>query len=245
ASDEIGDLSRNYAAMLDRLKHYNNYLENMAGRLSHELRTPMTVVQSSLDQFREADTREAKQTYLDRAREGLERLNTIVIRLSEATRLEQAMQSSEKQDTEIKALLENCVEGYRSAWPGVDISLAVPPQTLVQRIAPDLFVQMLDKLVRNAIDFRHGPEPVEIRLLVYSDHWDIQVINYGSVLPDGMEHQLFNSMISVREKKGGEPHLGLGLYIVRLIAEFHGGGVSATNLVSKKGVMVTVLFPLS
>ncbi len=49
ASDEIGDLSRSYASMLDRLKEYNSYLESLAGKLSHELRTPMAVVQSSLD----------------------------------------------------------------------------------------------------------------------------------------------------------------------------------------------------
>ena len=39
-----------------------------------------------------------------------------------------------------------------------------------------------------------------------------------------MQDQLFDSMVSVRARgDGGEPHLGLGLYIVRVIAEFHGG----------------------
>ena len=58
-----------------------------------------------------------------------------------------------------------------------------------------------------------------------------------------MEKQLFQSMVSIREKKGknDEPHLGLGLHIVRLIAEFHNGEVSARNLVD--GVSFTLEIP--
>jgi two-component system sensor histidine kinase ChvG len=245
SSDELGDLSRNYATMLDRLKHYNNYLENMAGRLSHELRTPIAVVQSSLDQFNDADTRQEKQTYLDRARDGIDRLNTIVIRLSEATRIEQALQASSKEATDITDLLGNCMDGYRIAYRDVTFLLKAPQKSLIQAVAPDLFVQMLDKLIRNAIDFKKGPEPIEVKLLIHRQSWEVQVINYGSELPDQMEHQLFNSMISVRDKKSGpEPHLGLGLYIVRLIVEFHGGTVSARNLEKGKGVIFTAQFPL-
>jgi K+-sensing histidine kinase KdpD len=74
--------------------------------------------------------------------------------------------------------------------------------------------------------------------------WEIKVVNYGPALPDSMDEQLFNSMISLRDKKDDtEPHLGLGLYIVRLVVEFHGGVVSAQNLPNEKGVKVTMVFP--
>jgi len=45
-----------------------------------------------------------------------------------------------------------------------------------------------------------------------------------------------------REGKSSEPHLGLGLYVARLIAEFHGGAISAKNLASGDGVAVTASF---
>jgi dedicated sortase system histidine kinase len=48
-SDEIGDLSRSFSNMVERLTQYTSYLENMSSRLSHELRTPVTVVRSSLE----------------------------------------------------------------------------------------------------------------------------------------------------------------------------------------------------
>jgi signal transduction histidine kinase len=56
AQDEIGDLSRGFTTVLSRLARYNNYLEGMAGRLSHELRTPIAVVRSSLENLRAAQS---------------------------------------------------------------------------------------------------------------------------------------------------------------------------------------------
>jgi K+-sensing histidine kinase KdpD len=55
-----------------------------------------------------------------------------------------------------------------------------------------------------------------------------------------MEGRLFESMVSVRGKASDVPHLGLGLYVVRLIARFHHGSASAANRTDRPGVEVTV-----
>jgi K+-sensing histidine kinase KdpD len=61
-----------------------------------------------------------------------------------------------------------------------------------------------------------------------------------------MRTRLFESMISMREATGAvTPHLGLGLYVARLIAEFHGGTIAASNLPSGDGVALGVRFPLT
>jgi two-component system sensor histidine kinase ChvG len=60
-----------------------------------------------------------------------------------------------------------------------------------------------------------------------------------------MHGRLFDSMVSVRtEQSRDQPHLGLGLYIVRLIAEFHGGRATAMNRADAQGVIVSVDLPL-
>ena len=56
-----------------------------------------------------------------------------------------------------------------------------------------------------------------------------------------MQGQLFDSMVSVREKSG-QVHLGLGLHIVRLIMDFHGGRVRAENLDDGSGVRFILEF---
>ena len=72
----------------------------------------------------------------------------------------------------------------------------------------------------------------------------LAVANDGPPLPEGMQDQLFDSMVSVRSRSdAAEPHLGLGLYIVRVITEFHRGAVRAANREDGRGAVITVAFP--
>ncbi len=240
ASDEIGDLSRSYAAMLERLKEYNNYLESLAAKLSHELRTPMAVVQSSLDNLQSHDP-DKRSEYLERAQDGIKRLNILVLRLSEAARLEQALQTADLESVDLTQLISRCGQGYQLVYPESDFKLTMPSIKIIKDISADLFTQMLDKLISNAVDFSLPGKPVEI-ILEDNKTTEIRIINYGSVLPDEMKTQLFNSMVSFREKKDEQPHLGLGLHIARLIAEFHHAEITANNLQQNEGVVFRIIF---
>ena len=74
----------------------------------------------------------------------------------------------------------------------------------------------------------------------------LSVFNEGPLLPADMQDRLFESMISVRNDQAQtQPHLGLGLYIVRLIAAFHGAHASATNRDDGSGVEMRIEFPLA
>jgi K+-sensing histidine kinase KdpD len=61
-----------------------------------------------------------------------------------------------------------------------------------------------------------------------------------------MRGRLFDSMISMRDgHSSAGPHLGIGLYVARLIAEFHGGSIAAADRPERDGVAITVRIPLS
>jgi len=246
AGDEIGDLSRSFSAMLARLAQHHVYLESMAGRLSHELRTPIAVVRSSLENLKLAATPEEIRTYVARAEEGLGRLNTILQRMSEATRLEQALRTAERERYDLAAVVRGCVEGYRLAYAPTPLELELPAQALEVSGSPDLGAQMLDKLVENAIEFSPPGEAVRIRLEEQGRYALLAVHNKGPTLPAEMRARLFESMVSVREpRSGGAPHLGLGLYVARLIAEFHGGAIEAADAATGDGVVLRVHLPLA
>jgi dedicated sortase system histidine kinase len=234
AGDEIGDLSRSFTTVLERLARYNAYLEALAGRLSHELRTPVAVVRSSLENLHAARTPEETRTYLARAEEGLQRLGTILARMTEASRLEQGLSSATRERFDAAAVVRGCVEGYRLAYAPTGFELGVPGEPVWLSGAPDLLAQMLDKLVENAVDFAAKGTPIRI----YLGHDAVlRVENQGPSLPASIRESLFESMVSLRgERSGGAPHLGLGLYIARLIAEFHGGRLRAENLPGGGGV---------
>jgi len=246
AGDEIGDLSRSFSAMLAKLAQHHAYLESMAGRLSHELRTPIAVVRSSLENLKLAANAEEARPYIERAEQGLARLNTILQRMSEATRLEQGLRTAERERFDLSALVRGCVEGYRLAYAQVPFMLELAGHALPVAGAADLAAQLLDKLVENAVEFSPAGEAVRIALEERDGAALLSVENKGPRLPDEMRGRLFESMVSVRgERAGGGPHLGLGLYVARLIAEFHGGSIEAADLAGGEGVVVRVRLPLA
>ena len=246
ARDEIGDLSRSFSAMLAKLAQHHAYLEGMAGRLSHELRTPLAVVRSSLENLKLAPTPQEARLYIGRAEEGLARLNRILQRMSEASRLEQSLLSAERERYSLDAVVRGCVEGYRLAYSGARFELSLPERHVDIDGSPDLAAQLLDKLIENAIDYARGAAPVRVVLTEADGQALLSVENKGPLLPQEMSGRLFDSMVSVRDESAGDtPHLGLGLYVARLIAEFHGASIEAQNLPAADGVALRVRFPLA
>jgi dedicated sortase system histidine kinase len=242
AGDEIGDLSRSFSTALERLAQYNRYLEAMGGRLSHELRTPIAVVRSSLDNLKLQRLPQEASVYLERAGDGLRRLDTILRRMSEATRLEQLVRQPERERFDARPV----VSGSAFASPQKKFEIELPETPVWLSGSPDLYAQMLDKLVSNAVDFSTGDEPIRVRLAEREGKAVLTVSNRGPRLPEAMAGKLFESMVSLRGDKGGlEPHLGLGLYIVRLVAEFHGGRADALDREDGSGVVIRVTCPLA
>ena len=245
--DEIGDLSASFSSVLERLTHYTQYLENMASRLSHELRTPVAIVRSSLDNLAVIQTDESEKAYTERALTGIERLSKILTRMSEATRLEASLASVKKSPFNLKDVVSVCCESYTAIYPAHPIQLKVSTEKADVAGATDLFAQLLDKVVANAVEFSHPDGPIGLHLWIEQQTACISITNQGQLLPSGMEKDVFQSMVSVREEAAQQEdvHLGLGLYIARTIAEFHGGSINIDNLPDHTGVCVVVSLPLN
>ena len=138
-----------------------------------------------------------------------------------------------------KPLLGSAVAAYRGAFPARAFAAQLPEGSVRVSGAPDLIVQMLDKLIDNAVDFSPAGATITVRLRAEPQAALLEVENPGPPLPAHVEGRLFESLWQSRPDGDSRPHFGLGLYIVRLIAEFHGGEASARNM-SEGGVRVTV-----
>lgn len=246
SNDELGDLAENYQGILQRLGQYHDYLEGMAGKLSHELRTPITIVQSSLENMAHEVDGEKQTLYMKRAQDAIHQLNQIITRLSEATRLEHSLNDYEFETIDLNQFMENCVSAYRDAFKPLQIDLEINCEQQSIQIAPDLIVQLFDKLLANAVDFHTPGTAIVFAVSEDEQLIIIDVINQGAALPETLRTQLFQSMTSKRsEKNDREPHLGLGLYIARLIAEFHQGSIQADNLPEQSAVRFRISLPKS
>jgi two-component system, OmpR family, sensor histidine kinase ChvG len=242
AKDELGDLSRQFTHLTERLHGYTHYLESFSRRLSHELKTPIAVVRSSLENLGQSTGEEDRANYLARARTATERLSQILHGMSEAARLEQSLDHAEKETFDLADVCRQTTEAYQALAPNFRIRYQGPQQGVRYHGSPELLVQLLDKLVDNARDFTPEKGLIEISLRVEPKHLLLSVFNQGSALPDELANDIFSPFVSLRSS-GHEGHLGQGLLIARLIAEHHGGRIQAAN--EAGGVRFTVSIPES
>lgn len=241
AGDELGALQRQFSQLVERLQGYTGYLESFSQRLSHELKTPVAVVRSSLDNLRHPASEQEREQYIQRAVQATDRLSHILQGMSEAARLEQSFDHAEKELFDLADVLQQTVAAYQSLDPTHVIRYRGPDSECPCYGSPELLVQLLDKLVDNARDFTPPGGRIEVALKPRSSALELSVFNSGSQLP-GQTADIFSPFISLREKgSSGEGHLGQGLLIVRLIAGHHGGGVHAVN--EADGVRFLVTLP--
>ena len=244
ARDELGALARSYDTLLARVKEYTNYLQTLGTKLSHELRTPLTIVSSSLDNLVSEETLAPNaQSYVDRARSGTNRMHAILTALSEATRVEQSIEHTERVRFDLAELTRNMGQAYRQTFSKHRVETRVDAGSCMVNGSPELIAQLLDKLMDNASDFTPPGGEITLSLNVGARECVLSVSNQGPSLPPQLNGRLFESLVSSRGSSDGKPHLGLGLYIVRLIADFHGGRVAATNLHDGTGVSIELQIP--
>ncbi|MEX0605792.1 MAG: ATP-binding protein [Marinobacter sp.] len=242
ARDELGDLSRQFSLMVDNLQGYTRYLESFARRLSHELKTPVAVVRSSLENLSHDTRPEQQAIYIHRAHQATDRLSQILQGMSEAARLEQSFDQAEKEVFDLAIVAAQAAEAYQELSPQHRIRYVGPANGCTLNGSPELLVQLLDKLVDNARDFTPHQGRIEVELKHQGGGLELSVFNEGSSLPTDLAGEIFSPFVSIRDGTD-QGHLGQGLLIVRLIAEYHGGAVQAFNDTASGGVRFRVTLP--
>lgn len=241
-ADEIGDLSRSFARLIDEVASQTDYLRSLAGTLSHELNTPLAIVRGSLDNLDESVVPEDARRYLERARSGAERLDGLVRAMSESSRIERAIELAEPEDFDLRALLESIAEAYRPLLAPRSLDVHLPDRTVPLHGAPDLLSQSLDKLIDNARSFCPVDGWLRLELEQLPGACVLRLANSGPTLPPGSSARLFESLVSLRPGRGsGALHLGFGLAVVRLVAQLHQGHAAARDLPDGGGVEFSLL----
>jgi two-component system sensor histidine kinase ChvG len=228
-NDELGQLQQRFNRLVSSLHGYNQYLESFSQRLSHELKTPLAVVRSSLDNLTHCTDEAERQNYLTRAQSAVARLSGILRSMSEATRLEQSLEAEHKEVFDVADVLTQVTAAYQALDPHHVIVYQGPEQGSHVLGSPELLVQLLDKLVDNARDFTPSGQRIELDLRRVDQGWQLSVFNQGSRLPAGAD--IFSAFVSHRagELDTPEHHLGQGLLIAQLIANYHLTRLEADN----------------
>lgn len=242
AGDEIGDLARSVSNMLSKLHQHNTFLENMPRTLRHEINNPLNTLATSLHNLAEENPEVRDSKYLDSAQRGVTRIGSIVQNLADAANLEDSLEAEDMEVVDLDQLLQSYVANCSVAHKNCEFIYKGPGRPVLAEVSDFRIEQLMDKIVDNAIDFHRSDSPIRVQLDTQRGGCQITVANRGPTLPVQAEGSLFDSMVSHRGPQN-RLHFGLGLYVVRIIAEAHGGFVRAMNLADGSGVAIMVQLP--
>ena len=243
SADEIGDLARSVSGMLGRLAQHNTFLQRMPRTLRHEINNPLNTLHTSLEHLAQESTVVRDSKYLESAKRGVLRIGAIVENLADAANLEDSLVTEDPDVVDVQQIVESYVDNYGAMHGEHALVYQGAREPAYARIEDYRIEQILDKLIDNAVDFHRANSPITVQLDLRRDRFRLTVANRGPMLAPEIAASVFESMVS---RRGAENrlHFGLGLYVVRVIAEQHGGSVRAMNLVDGSGVAVTVSLPV-
>jgi two-component system sensor histidine kinase ChvG len=245
SGDEIGDLARSISGMLSRLHQHNQFLENMPRTLRHEINNPLNTLSTSLQNLEVEESAEARQKYLEAAKRGVTRIGLIVQNLADAASLEEALAADDVEVIDLYELVQNYLSNCRTIHTDREFKYQGIDQGIETAVSDYRIEQLIDKLIDNAIDFSDSGSTITVGINADAHDLTLFVTNQGPTISDDMIDNVFDSMVSIRENNpDNRLHFGMGLYVVRIIAEHHRGSVKATNLFDGKGVSIKVTLPI-
>ena len=224
--DEIGDLSRSFSALLDRLNDYTRFLETVPRMLRHEILNPVNTISMSLQslQGKSGQSENNATGDITTAGNAIEQLQLIVSSLTEAANIDDALIQDETETFDIAALLDEYVSNSQRKHDRAHLLYHGISQGVFVEGNDIRMVQLLDKIKDNALDFSFPETGIVFELDISEDDCAVIYIkNEGESIPQQQLDMLFQGMVSQRSVKTGIPHLGIGLYVAHKIAQFHQG----------------------
>lgn len=237
-ADELDRLSQTINHMLERLDDFFQAQVRLGADISHELKTPLTIIRGNIDLLRDGNesTEERAETIaaIDSALNRMSRLVSDLLLLSQAD----AGLSLSMRPVDLEELLLDTFQQAHALARGVSLRLGHIDPAEVQGDA-DRLKQLLLNLTDNAL--KHTPTGGCVTLSMYVDPDSVRIAVADTGAGISPEHlpYIFDRFYRVKgqRRKGA----GLGLAIARWIAEAHGGQLSVESEVGLGSTFTLVL----
>ena len=243
-SDELGRLASDFNSLAAALQETQQARQQWVADISHELRTPIAVLQAELESL-EDGLRPLDSDALQSLSAEVRRLRLLVDDLHQLAQSDSGALTFERTRIDIAALLKETVERFRERALAGDLSLkpnvnAMPP---VFGDA-DRLRQLLDNILENSLRYTGPGGTVRVACDVVDDQVRITVEDSDPGVPDDALSQLFDRLYRVEPSRSRETGAsGLGLAICDSIVKAHSGTIWAEH--SKLGgLAVNVNLPV-
>jgi signal transduction histidine kinase len=233
--DEIGDLSRAFGAMTERLAELDRLKAEFVGLATHELKTPINVIigyAELLDEGLYGDLEPKQQHVLGLIHEQARSLTRLVNQLLDLSRFEAGGVPIEWVEMDLPRLLKGVEDTFRALATQKQVTFVVESDPSLPESAygdPErIRHEVLGNLLSNAFKFTPTGGEVRVRAWGEDDSVHLEVVDNGVGIPEDQIPHIFDKyyQVSAEAKAQGS---GLGLAIVSHVVEAHGGEVSATS----------------
>lgn len=244
--DDIDIVSSQINAALDRLSGLVEGMKQVSANIAHDLKTPLNRLQMILDTASEKNLSGQKvASELAEAHAESLQINETFDALLRIAQIEAGARKARFTDVDLGEILQTIAEIYTDVAEDDGKSLSsVELHQAAGRIHgdPELLTQMFANLVENAL--RHCPPGTTIRLSVarQGDHVLAAVADNGPGIPADEREKVFQRLYRLDHSRS-TPGSGLGLSLVRAIADLHGASIALEDC--EPGLAVVVSFPLA
>jgi signal transduction histidine kinase len=203
---------------------------------SHEVRTPLTVMKSSLDILVSSPKFEytADQRQLIAfCQESVERLIRLVKDILDVSKIEAGVLSIQFQPTSLNDLIEKCLFWVPQlpGGQGIEVEARLPSEPAMVLADPQRIMQVLENLISNAIKFSKAGGKITIELREHDREYEVIVTDQGKgIAPEDLSRifgKFYQVADSATREQGGT---GLGLAICKGIVEAHHGKIWAESV---------------
>ena len=242
--DEIADLARDFDRMADRIQGLLRKQQALLGDISHELRSPLTRLNVSLELVRRGES-----DGVTRMQSDLDRLDDLIEQVLTLTRLETRSDLKRETAVNLRVILESVAEDARfeGKEEGKSVIVSRADDCWLKR-DPALLRSCIENVVRNAVHYTKPQTDVVISLTRTTEGGlpaaRIIVSDRGAGVPEEALPRLFEPFYRVTEARGHQTGgTGLGLSIAQRIAIVDGGGIRARNR-EGGGLEVEICLPM-
>jgi signal transduction histidine kinase len=234
-SDEIGDVSRSFRAMAQRLEELDRLKAEFMSIATHELKTPINVIGGYAELLQErvyGEISAEQEEALVSIREQSQILTSLVNQLLDISRLEAGGLQLEMNLVEVAELIGRVERSFSAiAQKGeinfvVDVDASIPERLVAD--AERLRDQVLGNLLSNAMKFTPQGGQVTLRAWGEGESLHIEVTDSGSGIPADKLPYIFDKFYQIGEQARSQG-AGLGLAIAREVVDAHGGTIEATS----------------
>ncbi len=236
------------ASMVTDLRNAQAAREKFFGNISHEIRTPLSLILLAA-----ADIERRSGASLDeRSRAGLASVNDAarkLVRLVDELLLLAAGQEDKlvlaPEPTDLAAMLKQIVNAWRPAAEvaGLEIAGNVPAR-FVANVDPVAIERIVSNLVSNAVKYTPRGGHIDLELAVTGEHVRVSVLDTGPGIDADLAKRLFGRFQRSQGDDRRKTGTGIGLALVKQLAEAHGGSVEAVARPTG-GTELRVLLPAS